>query len=148
VLFRVEDIETIEIRAQVQESQLRGVRQGSTARVLADAYPDEPLAAVVRRILPRVDPEQGTVTVLLSLEGATPVMLMDGMAADIAILDDRKQGVVRIPAGAVVRDSGGAAVWVRSDEGFVKREVKVGPGEGYWAEVTSGLKPGDVIRLP
>ncbi len=87
VLLRVEDITSIEVRAQVQESQLRGVKVGRRASVLVDAYPQQPLPAVVEQILPRVNPEQGTVTVILRLIGEPKVMLMDGMSADIAIVE-------------------------------------------------------------
>ncbi len=148
VLLRVEDIEAIEIRAQVQESQLQGVRHGSEARVLPDAYPDRPLRAVVDRILPRVDPEQGTVTVLLRLTSKPPVVLMDGMAADIAIVNAAKEGVLRIPIAAIERDNDETFVWVKTADGFARRRVTAGAGDGYWAEVTGGLQPGDVIRLP
>lgn len=91
VLLRVDNMQALEVRAQVQESQLIGVKKGSAALVLVDAYPDSALKAVVRQILPRVDPEQGTVTVLLGFTAKPGVTLMDGMAADIAIFTVEKK---------------------------------------------------------
>jgi HlyD family secretion protein len=148
VLLHVENLNDIEVRAQVQEAQLQGVRKGSRARVLADAYPDTPLEAVVERILPRVDPEQGTVTVLLELAQAPPVMLMDGMAADIAVIDAESSEALRVPVSAIEKD--GDEAYVRCKEGgsFARRTVEVGISDGYWIEVKSGLKSGDVVRIP
>lgn len=86
VLLQLDNISNIEIRAQAQETQLPKIRPGCRARVLADAYPDNPLEAVVEHILPRVDPESGTVTVLLRLTSPQTVVLMDGMAVDVAVI--------------------------------------------------------------
>jgi len=89
VLLRVHETKDLEVRAQVQESQLSGVRVGGPARVLADAYAETALQATIERVLPRVDPEQGTVTVLLKFSQTPPVQLMDGMATDIALIGRR-----------------------------------------------------------
>lgn|GEM_PF-2892984 len=149
VLLRLDNTEDIEIRAQVQESQLLGVRPGGQARVLADAYPETPLEAVVEKTLPRVDPEQGTITVLLKLtKTPPPVALMDGMAVDIALIAQEVNGVVRVPAEAIHGKGEAAHVWVRQGTAFVRRPVATGISDGYWVEVKSGLKAGEVVRLP
>ena len=148
ILLRVEDVESIEIRAQVQESQLQGVKKGSVARVLADAHPDVPLKAVVEQILPRVDPERGTITALLKLSEKPTVALMDGMAADIAIIQQEKEAAVRIPVAAIGRREDKAFVWVKEGSGFTRRTITPGISDEYWVEVVSGLEAGDVIRMP
>ena len=104
-------------------------------------------SAVVEQILPRVDPESGTVTVLLKLTGPVPVVLMDGMAVDIALIREQKHKVVRVPADAV-RDRGEhAEVWLRKGARFVPRRIETGASDGQWVEVKSGLLAGDVVRL-
>jgi HlyD family secretion protein len=148
VLLRIDSVEDLEIRAQVQESQLLGVKPGGPARVLADAYPDAPLEAVVGKTLPRVDPEQGTIAVLLTLTKPPPVVLMDGMAVDIALIGEEAKGVVRVPGEAIHGKGDAAYVWVRQGASFVRRPVAAGITDGYWVEVKSGLKRGQVVRLP
>ncbi len=147
VLLRVDNINDIEIRAQAQEAQLPDIQPGSRARVLADAYPNCPLEAVVENILPRVDPESGTVTVLLRLTETPTVVLMDGMAVDIALIGQERHSVIRIPASAVERRNGQTVVEVREGRSFVSRPVNVGISDGQWVEVKSDLKVGDVVRL-
>ncbi|MDY7009775.1 MAG: efflux RND transporter periplasmic adaptor subunit [Planctomycetota bacterium] len=146
VLLRLDNIEDIEIRAGAQEAQLPDIKPGSRARVLADAYPDCPLEAVVENILPRVDPESGTVTVLLRLTETPTVVLMDGMAVDVALIGRECHGVIRVPAGAVEKRDGLTVVQVREGRSFVRRHVNVGISDGRWVEVKSGLKVGDVVR--
>lgn len=147
VLLRLDNIKDLEIRAQAQETQLPDIQPGSKARVLADAYPDCPLEAVVENILPRVDPESGTVTVLLRLTETPTVVLMDGMAVDIALIGQERHSVIRIPTSAVERRNSQAVVQVQEGRSFVRRRVNVGISDGQWVEVKSGLKVGDVVRL-
>jgi HlyD family secretion protein len=116
--------------------------------VLPDAYPDQPLDAVVERILPRVDPESGTVTVLLRLVRPTStVTLMDGMAVDIALIRERHDEVIRVPAEAVKGQGDRAEVWVKSGQEFVRRQISAGATDGQWVEVKAGLTAGDVVRV-
>lgn len=148
VLLRVENIRSIEVRAQVQESQLQGVAIGSPARVLTDAYPNQPIEATVEQILPRVDPEQGTVTVLLKAAQPEGLTLMDGMAADIAVIRSERKNVLRLPSEAVRRSGGKAWAQVRQEGRFVERTLELGISDGKWTEVKAGLAGGDVVRMP
>jgi len=147
VLLRLDNTEDIEIRAQAQETQLAGIQPGSRARVLADAYPDRPLPAEVVRVLPRVEPESGAVSVLLKLTQRPTVTLMDGMAVDIALISEERRQVVRVPASAVERPGEQARVWVRTNTSFQPRAIQTGLADGRWVEVVAGLRPGEVIQI-
>jgi len=148
VLLEVHNLGSIEVRAAVQENELSGVKPGGAARVLADAYPDTPMDAVVDRILPRVDPESGTVTVLLRLTAPPPVTLMDGMAVDVALLRSLKEGTVVVPAAAVTGEGDRAYVHVQQGRSFKHRKVTAGASDGQWTEITSGLHQGEVVGVP
>jgi multidrug efflux pump subunit AcrA (membrane-fusion protein) len=148
VLLRVDNVLSIEVLANAQETQLSGIARGSRAHVLADAYPDTPIEAVVEKVLPRVDPESGTVTCILRLVRPPTVALMDGMAVDISMVRQQRNDVVRVPVEAVVGDGDDAAVWVRKGGSFEKRQVQLGLQGSNWAEITSGLSAGEVIRVP
>ena len=147
LLMHLNNLDDTEIRAAVQETQLTGIRLGHKARVLADAYPDKPLEAIVEKILPRVDPESGAVTVLLRLHEAPAVALMDGMAVDIALVREQRDRVIRVPAEAVRGSGESAEVWVRSGPSFEKRFVELGATDGHWVEIRKGLDVGEVVRV-
>ncbi len=148
VLLEVHNLYSIEIRAAVQENELAGVKPGGPAKVLADAYPDDPMDAVVDRILPRVDPESGTVTVILKLTDPPPVTLMDGMAVDVAILRTLDEGGVVVPAAAVEGQGKYASVRVKKGGSYERRKVVAGDSDGQWTEILSGLGAGEVIGVP
>jgi cobalt-zinc-cadmium efflux system membrane fusion protein len=73
---------------------------------------------------------------------------MDGMAADIALIGKEVKGALRVPAEAVEGRGQAASVWVRQGDSFIRRPVTAGVTDGHWVEVISGLKAGDVVRLP
>ena len=147
VLLRVDNNSDLRVRAQVQETQLAGVRPGHVARVLTDAYPDKPLSAKVTEILPRVDPESGAVGVLLDLQAAGGAALMDGMAVDIAFVGGERKNVIRVPASAIEKVEGKTRVWVRSGASYQPREIQTGLAGVQWVEVVCGLEAGQVVRL-
>lgn len=148
VLLNLNDIESVEIRAQAQENQLSGIEPGHAAKVLADAYPDQPLDAAVQKILPRVDPESGTVTILLKLDKPAPAALMDGMAVDISLVRHYRQGVVRVPAAAVQGNGQNASVLLKRGGSYRRHDIVAGSSDGQWVEVKSGLQPGQVVAVP
>lgn len=150
VLLWVHNLSDMEILAQVQEGQISGVEPGVQARVLTDSYPDTPLKAEVEKVLGRVDPERGTITVKLKFSEPPSVALKDGTTADIALIGESSAGAVRVPTEMVEGRGAAAAVWLRRGGRFVRQPVTTGivDANGQWIEIKSGLKTGDVIRVP
>jgi len=64
--------------------------------------------------------------------------------AEIYLITAPRHGVVTVPAGAITEEQGAFFIYIRiDDEGFVKREVKLGQTDGERTEVMSGLAPGE-----
>ena len=149
LLLQLDNVDDIEVRAQAQETQLSFVAPGGPATVLLDAYPDEPLKAAVEEIIPRVDPQSGTIPVILKLAPPVKVALKGGMAADVALVAEHRRDVVRVPLAAIERRGDDQAVaFVRHAAGFERRTIRTGLDDGHWIEVREGLAAGDVIRAP
>jgi HlyD family secretion protein len=147
-LLRVDNLQTVQVRAQAQEAQLGHIERGMEAKVLADAYPDTPFTAVVAGPLQRVEETSGTVTVLLEIKGKPDIELMDGMGVDVALIRNHRTNVVRVPAETVFGKGSEAFVWIRSGGGFEKRNVVTGVTDGQFIEIREGLQAGDVVRVP
>ena len=155
VLMHLHNVEELEVRAHAQETQIGGITVGTPAMVLPDAFPDRALEAEVVKILGRVDPASGTVTLLLrikpeslrELTDESAGRLLDGMAADIALISERREGVVRVPSRAVRRDGTRHWVRVRTTVGTDRRDVHIGADDGQWTEITAGLEPGEVVEV-
>jgi hypothetical protein len=57
-----------------------------------------------------------------------------------------KHGVTLVPNVAIQRDPQSDYVWViQSDHTLTRRPVRVGAVDGSWAEIRSGLSPGEVV---
>ncbi len=65
------------------------------------------------------------------------------VTAEIAIARDSV--AVRVPKAALQTIEGKPVVFVRTEEGFAKREVELGRSDDDAVEVVSGLKPGEPI---
>jgi len=139
------DMETLEVEADVSESQLGRIRVDQPAEIQLDALPGERFPGTVSRIVPTVDRAKATVMVKIRFLDRDPRVLPD-MSAKVTFLDktpqeaDRK-AVTVVPKGAIVQRDGGAAVYVVQDGVARATPVKPGRAIGDMTEVT-GVEPG------
>lgn len=70
--------------------------------------------------------------------------VVPGSFAEIYLLTGRRENVISVPVSALTEEQGVYFVYVKiDDEGYLKKEVKLGATDGERVEVLSGLKPGD-----
>lgn len=99
----------------------------------------------VREVSPRADPVTGTFQVRVRLIDPPPPMRLGTTVTGKMTLDGAP--AIEVPATALVRSGGKAAVWVvdKAANTVSLREIAVGPSNASTVQVTSGLSPGDVI---
>lgn len=72
--------------------------------------------------------------------------VVPGSFAEIYLLSGSRDNVISIPVSALTEEQGVHYVYVRiDDEGYLKKEVKLGTSDGDRIEVTSGLEPGEML---
>jgi multidrug efflux system membrane fusion protein len=72
--------------------------------------------------------------------------MIPGLFLNVRMLLEMKHGVTLVPAEVIQRDPQSVFVYViQSDNTVTQRPVLVGTVEGKWAEVQSGLSPGEVV---
>ncbi|QDZ27291.1 efflux RND transporter periplasmic adaptor subunit [Noviherbaspirillum sp. UKPF54] len=146
----IADMDTLEVEADVSESNLSKISVGQAAEIQLDAFPDLRLAGVVSRMVPTVDRSKATLLVKVRFVERDPRVLPD-MSAKIAFLSqpvppqDRKP-VTAVPAGAVVQRDGRKVVFVVKDDKARQAGVQVGRKIGELLEV-SGIAAGDKVVL-
>ena len=82
-----------------------------------------------------------------------PEAIRPGSVVDVEVVTGSQEGVFRLPATAVRRNNFGAFVYVleEAEAGAiaeyraVRRQVRVGAGDGEEIVVTSGLQPGERV---
>lgn len=145
------DLATLQVEADVSESNLTQVRTGQPCEVQLDALPGERYAAEVAMIVPTVDRSRATVLVKVRFLELDPRVLPD-MSARVAFLSrapgpqDRQPRVV-VQASAVVERAGGAVVYVVDGERVRERTLALGETLGDLRVVTQGLEPGERVVL-
>lgn len=136
------------VTAPIDEIDAAAVRTGLPVRITLDAFGDRAFAGRVRRIAPYVlDREKQARTVDVEVEFAEAVQdaaLLAGYSADVEILLEQRDGVVRVPTEAVRDDT----VLVRAPDGtLAERTITAGLRNWRFVEVARGLEPGDVVVL-
>lgn len=136
------------IVASVDEKNLKHVRTGLDASVVADAFPGEPFGARVSYVAPSIDVQRGTVEVRL-LVPQPPSFLRPDMTVSVELVVGRREDTLRLAADAV-RGLDGAQphVLVARDGRAVRQPVALGLRGVGVVEVLDGLQAGEPVILP
>lgn len=148
VFFAVAD--ELIVLAQVDESDIGRVKSGMPARIVLDAYPDQPVGGKVFDILYEGKNVQNVITYGVKVRPArVPSFFRSQMTANIAFVVGRKENAVVVPASAVQNGQGGSRqVLVEGPEGKpVARLVSIGLELGDRVEILSGVSPGEKVLL-
>jgi Cu(I)/Ag(I) efflux system membrane fusion protein len=145
VLFRLADVSTVWVIADVPEYQLGGVAVGAKATIRLRSRPGETFTGPVTLIYPEVTPETRTAKVRIEIPNPDGLLLPD-MYADVEIASGGGDMVVTVPDNAVI-DSGTRQIVIldRGDGRFEPRAVEIGRQGGGFTEVRSGIAPGDKV---
>ena len=134
------------VSAPIDEMDSGRLREKLPARITLDPYPGQSWQGTLSRVFPVVnDTKEQNRTLEVEVElppdpdKPTP---KPGTSADIEIVLDRREGVLRIPSFAVIENKRVLAV---VNGRTVARGITIGLKNWQWTEVTSGLKEGDVV---
>ncbi len=140
------DTDAIYISAPLDEVDVSKVKTGLPVRVTMDAYAGRSFPGRVTRVAPYVvDVQQQSRTFEVEVElvdQAFARTLPPGISADVEVVLDVHDGVLRIPAYALLE---GGKVLVLRDGKLVAVPVQVGLRNWEFAEVKQGLAPGDSV---
>jgi Cu(I)/Ag(I) efflux system membrane fusion protein len=145
-LYRIADLSTLWVLADVFEQDLALVRPGEKAEVRLTAFPGQIFSGTVSFIYPTVNPATRTAKVRIELTNADGLLKPD-MYATISISAALGgQAVVTVPDSAVLDDGATQIVLVERGAGrYQPTRVTIGRhGDGIVA-VTSGIEVGDKV---
>ncbi|WP_454725153.1 MULTISPECIES: efflux RND transporter periplasmic adaptor subunit [Cupriavidus] len=147
----IADMETLEVEADVAESNIGKIRVDQPCELQLDALPALRMEGRVSRIVPTVDRSKATVLVKVRFVDRDARVLPD-MSAKIAFLEkpvpaqDRKP-VVAVQPAALAERGGRKVAYVVGKDGTV-RETPVTTGATLGDLVAvGGVAPGDVVVL-
>lgn len=144
-IFRIVDVSRLEAVLNVPERELATLKPGLPVALAVDALPGQTFAGKVDRIAPVVDSGSGTFRVIAAFEGGG--LLQPGMFGRISIDYDNRANALVVPRIALLDDESDPAVFVVRANKAARVPVKLGYTDGQWAEVRSGVKPGDKVVI-
>lgn len=137
---------SIYISAPMDEVDSAMVHAGQPVRVTVDPYPGRDLEGRVIRVAPYVlDVEAQNRTVEIEVELADQAFassLLPGTSADVEVILDRREDVLRLPTSALLE---GSRVLVVEQGRLVSRDVQTGLRNWDFTEIVSGLQAGEEV---
>jgi HlyD family secretion protein len=149
--FELTDISALHLTVQVDEVDIRQVKEGMPAQVRLDALPGVTLPATVGRIALMGTNDNGIVSydVDVQLDASDPRARV-GMTADASVIVEKREDVLVVPNLYIRldRETNQAFVnLVRADGKLEEIEVTLGLQGQDSSEILSGLKAGDTVAV-
>jgi len=148
-LFKIADLSSVWLMADVQEQDLGALRAGTAAKATLVSYPDRTFQGKVDFIYPSLmaSTRTGRVRIVLpNRDGA----LRESMYASVEIDTSQtsRTPMLTVPDSAILDSGTRRMVLVARGQGrFEPRAVRVGAhGDGY-TQILDGLKPGETIAV-
>jgi Cu(I)/Ag(I) efflux system membrane fusion protein len=144
-LFRLADISTIWVLADVPERELAAIRIGAPTTVRLRGRPEEAFEGSVSVIYPQI--AEATRTAKVRIELANPDgVLLPNMYADVEIGAGDPSAELAVPSSSVI-DSGTRRVVIldRGEGRFEPREVKLGRRGDGLVVISEGISEGDRV---
>ena len=140
------DPTSIYISAPMDEVDAGAVRPGLPVEVTVDSRPGQTFSGRVARVAPYVlDTEAQNRTLEIEVALDDPVVsetLLPGTSADAEVVLETREDVLRVPTSALLRSE---KVLVLEKGRLVERIVELGLRNWQFAEVRSGLEPGERV---
>jgi Cu(I)/Ag(I) efflux system membrane fusion protein len=145
VLFRIADLSTVWVLADVPEYALASIEPGQAATIRVRSLPGRSFEGSVALIYPQVNTETRTTKVRIVIPNPDGVLRPD-MYADVEVATGGGKPVIAVPNSAVI-DTGTRQVVIldKGDGRFEPREVKIGAQGGGYTEIRDGVVSGDRV---
>jgi len=143
-VFKIVDISSVWIDANVFEKDVARVKLGQPVNVSVTAFPGTVFTGKVILVSTVMDPETRSLKVRTEVPNRDARLKPD-MFANVEIVTDVNRTSISIPQTALLNDGGQSVVFVAAGNGFEKRSVTIGIQSDDRIEITGGLKAGDKV---
>jgi RND family efflux transporter MFP subunit len=148
----IADMTSLQVEADVSESNIEKVKPGQECQITLDAYPDMQYDGYVAKIVPTADRGKATVMVKVAFKKYDDRVLPE-MSARVLFLKGRNTSsgandntrMLIVPSTAIVTRQGEHMVFRIRDSRVVEEYITVGRSLGSYTEVKAGLADGDQV---
>lgn len=142
-LFVVVDLSRAWVELSVASSDLPLIKEGQSVKISARGLAETTIGKIVF-VSPLVDKDTRTARVVAEISNPDQIW-RPGSFVTAGIVLNEQTVAVAVPATAIQKLDGQPIVFVRTKDGFEKRNVVVGESEDQAVEIVSGLTPGEAI---
>lgn len=134
----------VEVVVNVDASSAELIKTGQPATITTEALPGTAIPGTVTTVAPALDPRTRTLMVKITPR-APATGLKAGMLVTVTLVTVTHRGVLAVPSAAIVQRNGQPTVYVVVNGRAEPRVVQTGLSDGQRTEITSGLRPGEII---
>ena len=143
-IIKLADLSSLWAEVQVYASQLSAIDRNGIALVQLPDLEGKEIKGRIEFVNPEINPDTRINLIRVSIPNSGN-LLKPGMPAYV-VLKSQQYKTLTLPADAVIRDSKGATVWVRTGKNSFKiKMVQIGLETDDRIEIKSGLSAGDVV---
>ncbi|MEN6404581.1 MAG: efflux RND transporter periplasmic adaptor subunit [Armatimonadia bacterium] len=154
IVATVADLSALKVHARLDDAQRGRVRPGMPVTLRLSSLPEETFVGEVQQITVEMggqvtnrerEIQQIAVISFINQQG----LAKPEMSAHAVVETERADNALSVPVQAVELDGDGKPfVGVRHRGRWVQTPVQLGPSDGMYVAVLSGLKEGEVVRVP
>jgi cobalt-zinc-cadmium efflux system membrane fusion protein len=137
----VADLSVLWVETAIAPDELSFVQEGQEAVVKGSNKQD---AGKLIFVSPVIDPDTRSAKAIIEIQNADGKW-RSGDYATALIATSQQEAAAIVPKDAIQTMEGKPYAFVKTAEGFEKREVRIGRTDSQNIEVTSGLKAGEAV---
>lgn len=151
-IVTIADMSSLEVEADVSESNIEKIKEGMPCEITLDAYPEKRYSGFVNKIVPTADRAKATVLTKVRFKERDERVLPE-MRAKVNFLKEGKQQQqnstpkISVPAAAITTRNGQKVVFIVKDEIIVETAVTLGEVMGNRIEIKQGVTAGQKVVL-
>jgi RND family efflux transporter MFP subunit len=147
----IADMSSLQVEADVSESNLGLIKAGQPCEIQLDALPDSRFAGVIHMIVPTADRSKASVMIKVRFLGPDPRILPE-MSAKVAFLSrtvksGEEQARTAVHRSALISRGEKQALFLVQDDRVRENAVRTGESFGDMIEILDGAKVGDKVVL-
>lgn len=152
-IVTVADMNSLEVEADVSESNIQKIKERQPCEITLDAYPEKRYSGYVNKIVPTADRAKATVLTKVRFHELDERVLPE-MRAKVNFLSESKQTnasnsgpKLTVPASAVTTRNGQKVVFVVKGDAVTETAVTLGEIIGSRIEIIRGVLSGEKVVL-
>jgi cobalt-zinc-cadmium efflux system membrane fusion protein len=144
-LFVISDLDRVWVEIAVSPTDLPLIKEGQAVSVTARGI-SEKARGQIAFISPMLDKDSRSAHVVAEIANASGVW-RPGSFVTAAIAFEEQTAALAVPASAIQTMGGETVAFVRTHDGFLKRQVVLGQSDDRVVEVISGLRAGEEVAV-